>query len=83
MEAGRPGRANGQATSFDQARSHFRHLEAAFRRVQDAERHGRPGTAEREAFLAQMHAFRRHAQLFVAEAHELLERRRPVDGIGG
>ena len=76
MEAGRRTRLNGHAPSFEAARFHFRQLEAAFERVREAELDGGSGTAEREAFLDQMHLFRRHAQQVVVESHEILERHR-------
>jgi hypothetical protein len=76
MEAGRRTHVNGHAPSFVAARFHFRQLEAAFQRVRDAGLDGGSGTAEREAFLAQMQVFRRHAQQVAVETHEILERHR-------
>lgn len=76
MEAGRRTGQNGHAASFEAAQLHFRRLEVAFQRVRNAGVDGGSGTAEREAFLEQMNAFRRHARQVVLDTHEFLERRR-------
>jgi hypothetical protein len=69
--------------SFNAARVHFRRVETAFERLRRTTHVGGSGRTERAAFLAEMNAFRRHADQLVVETQTLLARRRQgVDGPG-